>query len=57
VNRAGWQFHPLTKPAEFVSQMAHPMHERLAPWSEPAVGEADRVTHLPEGSVVVEGFR
>src|ERR1043165_3334058 len=32
------------------------MHDRLAAGSEPAAGEADRVTQLAEGSVIVEGF-
>jgi hypothetical protein len=32
------------------------MHDRLAAGSEPATGEADRVTQLTEGPVVVEGF-
>ena len=32
------------------------MHDRLAAGSEPAAGEADGVTQLAEGSVVVEGF-
>src|SRR5262245_46875300 len=32
------------------------MHDRLAAGSEPAACEADRVTQLAEGSVVVEGF-
>jgi len=37
-------------------QLAHPTHDRLAAGSEPAACEADRVTQLPECSVVVEGF-
>src|ERR1700733_7535353 len=32
------------------------MHDRLAAGSKPAACEADRVTQLPERSVVVEGF-
>jgi hypothetical protein len=32
------------------------MHDRLAAGSESAACEADRVTQLAEGSVVVEGF-
>ncbi len=38
-------------------RLTHPMHDRLAAGSEPAASEADRVTQLAEGSVVVEGFR
>ena len=47
---------PLPELGELASQLAHPMHDRLAAGSEPAACEADRVTQLAEGSVVVEGF-
>src|SRR6476661_5103829 len=56
MNRSAWQFDLLPKLGELASQLAHPTHDRLAAGSEPAACEADRVTQLPEGSVVVEGF-
>src|SRR2546422_11139166 len=57
MNRSAWQFDLLPELGELASQLAHPMHDRLAAGSEPAACEADRVTQLAEGSVVVEGFR
>jgi hypothetical protein len=56
MNRSAWQFDLLPELGELASQLAHPMHDRLAAGSEPAACEADRVTQLAEGSVVVEGF-
>src|SRR3954465_1306743 len=56
MNRSAWQFDLLPELGELASQLAHPMHDRLAARSEPAAREADRVTQLTEGSVVVEGF-
>src|SRR4051794_29607935 len=56
MNRSAWQFDLLPELGELASQVAHPMHDRLAAGSEPAACEADRVTQLAEGSVVVEGF-
>src|SRR5215467_12039852 len=56
MNRSAWQFDLLPELGELASQLAHPMHDRLAAGSEPAAREADRVTQLPECSVVVEGF-
>src|ERR1700729_4490020 len=56
MNRSAWQFGPLPELGELASQLAHPMHDRLAAGSKPAACEADRVTQLPERSVVVEGF-
>src|SRR5258707_9128245 len=56
MNRSAWQFDLLPELGELASQLAHPMHDRLAARSEPAACEADRVTQLTEGSVVVEGF-
>src|SRR5262249_517072 len=56
MNRSAWQFDLPPEPGEVASQLAHPMHDRLAAGSEPAACEADRVTQLPECSVVVEGF-
>src|SRR5579863_10120050 len=56
MNRRAWQFDLLPELGELASQLAHPMHDRLAAGSEPAAGEADRVTQLPECSVVVEGL-
>src|SRR5580698_573370 len=56
MNRSAWQFEALPKLGEFASQLAHPTHDRLAVGSEPATCEADRVTQLAKGSVVVEGF-
>src|SRR3954470_13566877 len=56
MNRSAWQFDLLPELGELASQLAHPMHDRLAAGSEPAACEADRVAQLAEGSVVVEGF-
>src|SRR4051794_25994254 len=56
MNRSAWQFDLLSELGELASQVAHPMHDRLAAGSEPAACEADRVTQLAEGSVVVERF-
>src|SRR5690348_11701538 len=56
MNRSAWQFDLLSQLGELASQLAHPMHDRLAAGSEPAACEAGRVTQLAEGSVVVEGF-
>src|SRR5689334_15938401 len=56
MNRSAWQFDLLSQLGELASQLAHPMHDRLAARSEPAACEADRVTQLAESSVVVEGF-
>src|SRR5664279_5664278 len=56
MNRSAWQFDLLPELGELASQFAHPMHDRLAAGSEPAACEADRVTQLTEGSVVVEGL-
>src|SRR6185503_6014522 len=56
VNRTAWQFDLLPELGELASQLSHPMHDRFAAGSEPAACEADRVTQLAEGSVVVEGF-
>src|SRR6478672_1308386 len=56
MNRSGWQFDLLPELGELASQLAHPMHDRLAAGSESAACEPDRVTQLAEGSVVVEGF-
>src|SRR5947209_10361248 len=56
MNRSAWQFDLLPELGELGCQLAHPMHDRLAAGSEPAACEADRVTQLPECSVVVEGF-
>src|SRR5215468_7907692 len=56
MNRSAWQFDLLPELGKLASQFAHPMHDRLAAGSEPAACEADRVTELAEGSVVVEGF-
>ena len=57
MNRSAWQFDLPPELGELASQLAHAMHDRLAAGSEPAACEADRVTQLAEGSVVVEGFR
>src|SRR4029079_4971472 len=57
MNRSAWQFEALAELGELAGQLAHPTHDRLAAGSEPAACEADRVTQLPEGPVVVEGFR
>src|SRR5215510_7112019 len=56
MNRSAWQFDLLPELGELASQLAHPTHDRLAAGSEPAACEPDRVTHLPECSVVIEGF-
>src|SRR5579863_7468153 len=56
MNRSAWQFDLLPELGELASQLAHPMHDRLAAGSEPAACEAGRVTQLAESSVVVEGF-
>src|SRR5437016_10057906 len=56
MNRSAWQFDLVPELGELASQLAHPMHDRLAAGSEPAACEANRVTQLAEGSVVVEGF-
>src|SRR6185437_9116409 len=56
MNRSAWQFDLFPELGELAGQLAHPTHDRLAAGSESAAREADRVTHLPEGSVVVEGF-
>ena len=56
VNWSSWQLDLLPELGELAGQLAHPMYDRLAAGSEPAAGEADRVTQLPECSVVVEGF-
>src|SRR5947209_5036082 len=56
MNWGAWQFQLLPERGELAGQLAHPMHDRLAAGSEPAACEADRVTQLAEGSVVVEGF-
>src|SRR3954453_23042959 len=50
------QFDLRPELGELASQLAHPMHDRLGAGSEPAACEADRVTQLAEGSVLVEGF-
>src|SRR5215471_12116190 len=57
MNRSAWQFEALPELGELAGQLAHPAHDRLAAGSEPAAGEAGRVTQLPECPVVVEGFR
>ena len=56
MNRSARQFDLLPELGQIASQLAHPTHDRLATGSEPAACEADRVTQLAEGSVVVEGF-
>src|SRR3954452_18734105 len=56
MNRSAWQFDLLPELGELASQLAHPLHDRLAARSEPAACEADRATQLAEGPVVVEGF-
>jgi hypothetical protein len=56
MNRSAWQFDFLPELGELAGQLAHPVHDRLAAGSEPAAREADRVTQLAEGSVVIEGF-
>src|SRR5690242_18930128 len=56
MNRRAWQSDLLPELGELASQLAHPTHDRLAAGAEPAACEADRVTQLPECSVVVEGF-
>src|SRR4051794_20756455 len=57
MNRRAWQFEARPELGELAGQLAHPTDDRLAAGSEPAACEADRVTQLAEGSVVVEGFR
>src|SRR5687768_7833323 len=56
MNRSAWQFDLLPELGELASQLAHPMHDRLAAGSEPAACEADRVPQLADGPVVVKGF-
>src|SRR5687767_15965380 len=56
MNGSAWQLDLLPELGELASQLAHPMHDRLAAGSEPAACEADRVAQLAEGPVVVEGF-
>src|SRR5215210_4022740 len=56
MNRSAWQFDLLPELGELAGELAHPMYDRLAAGSEPAACEADRVTHLAERSVVVDGF-
>ena len=56
MNRSARQFEALSELGELAGQLTHPMHDRLAAGSEPAAAEADRVTQLSKGSVVVEGF-
>src|SRR5258706_10466720 len=56
MNRRAGQVDLLPQLGELASQVAHPLHDRRAAGSEPAACEADRVTQLAEGSVVVEGF-
>src|SRR6478752_5815736 len=56
MNRSAWQVEALPEYGELASQFAHPMHERLAAGPEPPARETDRVTQLPDGPVVVEGF-
>ena len=55
MNRSARQVDLLPELDELARQVAHPLHDRLAAGTEPAAGEADRVTQLAEGSVVVEG--
>src|SRR3954453_21301468 len=54
MNRSARQLDLLPELRELAGQRAHPTHDRLAAGSEPAACEADRVTQLAEGSVVVE---
>src|SRR6476660_1798568 len=54
--RSAWQFEALAELGELAGQLTHPTHDRLAAGSEPAACQADRVTQLPECSVVVERF-
>src|SRR6202012_5308682 len=56
VNRSARQFDLLPELGEYARQVPHTLHDRLAAGPEPAACEADRVTQLAEGSVVVEGF-
>src|ERR1700761_9516986 len=56
VNRSPWQLDLPSELGELASQATHPPHDRLAAGSEPASGEAGRVSQLPERSVIVEGF-
>src|SRR3954447_3628960 len=56
MNRSARQLDLLPELRELAGQRAHPTHDRLAAGAEPAACEADRVTQLAEGSVVVEGL-
>src|SRR4051812_38042898 len=56
MNRSAWQFEAVSELGKLAGQFTHPTHDRLAAGSETAACEADRVTQLPEGSVVVGGF-
>src|SRR5919206_4881702 len=56
MNRSARQFEALSELGKLAGQLTHPTHDRLAAGSETAACEADRVTQLPECSVVVEGF-
>src|SRR3712207_7499085 len=56
MNRSAWQFDLPPELGELASQLAHPMHDRLAAGSEPAACGGDRVTQLPGGSVGLEGL-
>src|SRR4029078_11557743 len=56
MNRSASELDLLAELGELASQLAHPMHDRLAAGSEHAACEADRVTQLAEVSVVFEGF-
>src|SRR2546430_11065916 len=56
VNRSAWELNVLPEFGELAGQLAHPMHDQLAAGSEPSACEPDRVTHLPECPVVVEGL-
>src|SRR6478752_2007281 len=53
MNRSAWQLDLLPELGELARQSAHPTHDRLAARSEPAACEPDRVTQLPECSVVL----
>src|SRR4051794_22583963 len=56
MDRGAWQFDPPSGLGALARRVAHPMHDRPPSRAEPAAGEADRVTELAEGPVVVEGF-
>src|SRR5581483_4827580 len=56
MDRGAREFDLLPELGELASQLAHPVHDRLAAGPKPAACEADRVTQLTEGPVVVEGF-